>query len=275
MKLLLLLVLALLSAHLSLAGLPSTGDLQPFATVPSLTAPGPCEACVQLVAPRVLNHTLQGIKAACHDPSSPIYPHCPFIATHPRFSLGYIVAKTHPVQVGYVYCVGAGKCGADERPQLTGAHPDLGLDTAAFTAQVIAAFPSPPTSSSPLPPPFSAYDESPSLPSPTPSPFPRLLSQLSSLSPSSDADATCTACLEHFIAAQLEADFKAIAAYCHAHASDPVVVARCEAVAADVPYAAGSLYAEQEPQKFAAGVCVAARKCSTEQARTVGQKVVM
>ena len=227
--------------------------------------------CIQYVAHVVLNSTVERIQAACHDPSSPIYPHCPFIASHPRFSLGYIVAKIQPVQVAAVYCSGAGKCSAGERPQLTDAHPDLGVYAAALTAQAVSsAFAAP--SSSPFPPHFAHFDESPAPPSST-SPLPRLLSQL--LASSTPSDVSCGECVEYFIEAQLKADFQAIAAYCEAHKDDPVVVAECQAIAADVPFVAGQLYAEQEPQKFAAGVCVGAGKCSTDQANAAREKVVM
>jgi hypothetical protein len=272
MKFSLLLSVALLCVGASFAALPTGEQLEGLisfpspASIPTAANLTPCQACVKFVSHKLVNHSLETVKAGCHNPSSPIYPHCPFIRSHPQFFLGYLVAKTHPVQKALMFCLGAGKCGSDEQPQLQ--VPELVVDVRDLAQQAREAFPV--QAEVPAAPLWHGFDEATPVVA-SPSPFSSLLQLLTGRAD----DPTCDACVETFIGVQLQNAFDTIAAYCKAHPTDPPVVRRCLAIQANIPYAAGVVYADTEPMKFAAGLCIGAGQCSTQQATTAQEKVVM
>ena len=274
MRCVLLLAVTLLCASLVSAALPSQAQLEAVATqvqlnLPSTSAPSiTCQQCVSFISAAVVNSTLQSIITACHNTSSPFYPHCPFIRDHPQFFLGYMVASLHPVVKAAYFCLGAGYCPADSQPQ--------SLPSPASSITLLAAQARASTVDAPPAPEWCLWDEtavaSVKEEPVTTSRFTSLARLLTWAAP----QATCKECVQHFIVKQLEDVLAAVKAYCVAHKNDPQVVKRCTAIKDNIPYATGVIYANRQPQKFAAGVCVGAGVCGTEQhAESALETVVM
>ena len=276
MKVVLVLLLALLSASSSLGALPTDSQLSALVSLPELSDAAPlvtCKECVQFVGQKVLQNTVDAVKKACHDGTPPIAPHCPFIKEHPQFFLGWLVAKTTPVKKAVIFCKGAGKCplSATDSEQSAIEAQQLHADVRSVLSQAASRVPLPSTPNAPLPAEWAGYDESPSTTRKAASAFGALAHVLSMTSP----EVTCDECVEYWIAAQLKAAFTAISDYCTAHKGDPAVVARCQAIAANAPFVAGVIYADNDPLKFAAGVCVGAAVCTAPLADTAAERIVM